>query len=93
MKWGKSLLGKLKTRLTSTHKTIVEKAESIFRRFGKLDEEALEELEDRTFRISVDAFSFAPEEAAGYGLECEAQDPEEGIWVVIREGQVQIENP
>jgi hypothetical protein len=54
---------------------------------------ALEELEGRTFHISVDAFSSAPEEAAGHGLECEAQDPEEGIWVVIGEGQVQIENP
>jgi hypothetical protein len=54
---------------------------------------ALEELEGRTFHISMDALSSAPEEAAGHGLECEAQDPEEGIWVVIREGQVQIENP
>jgi hypothetical protein len=54
---------------------------------------ALEELEGRTFRISMDAFSSAPEEAAGHGLECEAQDPEEGIWVVVREGQVEIENP
>jgi hypothetical protein len=54
---------------------------------------ALEELEGRTFHISVDAFSSAPEEAAGHGLECEASDPEEGIWIVIEEGRVQIENP
>jgi hypothetical protein len=40
----------------------------------------------------MNAVSSAPEDAAGHGLECEAQDPEEGIWVVIHEGQVQIEN-
>jgi hypothetical protein len=54
---------------------------------------ALEELEGKTFRISMDAFSFAPEEADGYGHECEAQNPEEGIWIVIEGGQVLIENP
>jgi peptidoglycan hydrolase-like protein with peptidoglycan-binding domain len=54
---------------------------------------ALEEPGDGTFYISMHAFSSAPEEAAGHGLECEAQDPEEGIWIVIKEGQVQIENP
>jgi hypothetical protein len=53
----------------------------------------LEEPGDGTFYISMHAFSSAPEEAAGHGLECEAQDPEEGIWIVIKEGQVQIENP
>jgi hypothetical protein len=53
---------------------------------------ALEELEGKTIRISMNAVSSAPEDAAGHGLECEAQDPEEGIWVVIQEGQVQIEN-
>ena len=54
---------------------------------------ALEGFGDGTFYISMDAFSYAPEEAAGHGLECEAQDPEKGIWIVIEEGQVQIENP
>jgi hypothetical protein len=54
---------------------------------------ALEELEGRTFRISMDTLSYAPEEAAGHGLECEAWDPTEEIWIAIKEGQVQIENP
>jgi hypothetical protein len=54
---------------------------------------ALEELEGRTFRISMDTLIYAPEEAAGHGLECQAHDPEEEIWIVIKEGQVQIENP
>ena len=54
---------------------------------------ALEGFGDGTFYISMDAYSYAPEEAAGYGLECEAQDPEEGIWIVIKEGQARIEKP
>jgi hypothetical protein len=54
---------------------------------------ALQELEGKTFRISIDAFSSAPEETAGHGLECQAQDPEEGIRVVVKEGQVQIKEP
>lgn len=54
---------------------------------------ALEELEGRAFRISMDILIYAPEEAAWYGLDCEAWDPAEEIWITIEEGQVQIENP
>lgn len=53
MKWGGSLFKKLKDRLTSTHNTIVEKAESLFRRYGKIDDNLLDELEEALIEADV----------------------------------------
>ena len=53
MKLAKNLYRKLKDRLTSTHRSIVEKTENLFRRFGKIDEDLLEGLEEALIEADV----------------------------------------
>jgi hypothetical protein len=52
---------------------------------------ALEEMDDGVYNLSLDAFSAAPEGAAGQGLECAAGDPAENVRIVIEGGQMRIE--
>ncbi|HNT36405.1 MAG TPA: signal recognition particle-docking protein FtsY, partial [bacterium] len=51
--FGQGLLKKLKDKLVVTHKTLVEKAESLFRRHGKIDQELLDELEEALIEADV----------------------------------------
>lgn len=51
--FGQGLLKKLKDRLVVTHKTLVEKAENLFRRHGKIDQELLDELEEALIEADV----------------------------------------
>ena len=53
MKWGKGLFQKLKNRLATTHKSIIEKAENLLRRYGKIDDDLLEELEEALIGADV----------------------------------------
>jgi fused signal recognition particle receptor len=51
------IFAKFRKRLASTHKSIIEKAESVFRRRGRIDDELLEDLEEVliTADVGVDA--------------------------------------
>ncbi|KPL18102.1 MAG: hypothetical protein AMJ93_14210 [Anaerolineae bacterium SM23_84] len=67
-----------------------------FRRqdFGPRDEGlALEEMGDGVYTVGVHAASWAPGGTAGYGIECQAQNPADHIQIVIEGGQVRLKTP
>jgi hypothetical protein len=67
-----------------------------FRRqdFGPGDRgQALEEMDDGIYNLSLSAFSVAPAGTAGRVNECSAHDPAEEVWIVIEGGQVRVEKP
>jgi hypothetical protein len=67
-----------------------------FRRqdFGPGDRgQALEEMDDGVYNLSLDAFSLAPAGTAGRANECSAHDPAEDVRFFIEGGQVRVEKP
>jgi hypothetical protein len=53
--------------------------------------QALQEMEDGVYYLSLDAFSAAPQGTTGQGLECSAVDPGESVQIVIQDGQPRVE--
>jgi len=81
MKFGQGLLKKLKEKLTSTHRTIIEKAENLFRRHGKVDEELLDELEEALIEadLGVDTSVSLIEELREIARKAERRGEEEDM--------------
>ena len=60
--------------------------------FGQGDRgQALEELQDSLYYLSVAAFSRPPEGTAGRSNECASHDPAEDIQIRVEGGQVRVE--
>lgn len=55
--------------------------------------QALAQLDDGLYFLDIDAFSVAPPQTVGSGLECSANDPAESVKIIIEAGQVRVELP
>ncbi len=55
--------------------------------------QALAQLDDGLYFLDIDAFSVAPPQTVGGGLECSANDPAESVKIIIEAGQVRVESP